>query len=302
MKKLSYQELIKSISMFFLDSEIDTKYINKLNESTDDLSERMMYINTRDGLEQFIRNNRDALSSLLMLLGISLEYFKRVVSLFRLQLGLSFQTEWSENATRNYALGNRAFMDKLLDLFILADDSEELSKYIPKFKLASFKITPAIMGRLSYPDFLAFLCAKDVETSFNNEMAFAKKAQVEDILTDICKEKGYTLLRQQNVDPNGDNTRSIPVNYTISEPGKTLPSYYINYSFYLTTSKGQTTMKNVVKDLRDFICKQNPDAIQIFIVDGAGWIGRQGDLQDIHDYSNFTLTLKHLEQIKDIIE
>jgi hypothetical protein len=301
MRKLSSQEIVRSISMFFLNSDIDEKYTKKLKDTTEELSERMKHINTRNGLEQFIRNNSDAFELLLMLLGISLEYFKRVISLFRLQLGLSFKTEWSDSATRTYALSNPVFMNKLLDLFILADESDELSQYIPKFKLSSFKITPAIMERLKSPDFLKFLCAKDVETSFNNDMAFSKKKLLEDVLTQICLEKGFTLKKQQNVDPNGNNTRSIPVNYTVSKPGKSLPSFYINYSFYLTTSKGQTTIKNTVKDIRDFIIRQNPEAIQLFIVDGAGWIGRQSDLYDICDYSNFILTLKHLEQIKNII-
>lgn len=300
MAKIPYNDFLKSISMFFLDEKVDKKYIAERNDFSN-LAYEMREINHRQGLENYIRECPDSIDNLLIILGVSGEYFKRITSLFRRLSGLEFRTEWSISTYRNYIISNNDMMYQTLNLFLEADDNEDLSKYIPKYRLANFKITPAVMGRLSNPDFLKLLFSKELDTSFNNAMTRSKVAQIESILQSICRSKGYSITRAYNIDVNGNNTRNIPVNYVISKPNKGLPSYYINYSLYLTTSKGQTSIKNNVKNLRDYIINDNPDAIQINIIDGAGWVARQGDLLDIWDYSNYCLTLSLIEQLKDII-
>jgi hypothetical protein len=261
----------------------------------------MKNINFRAGLEEYIRNFDKSLDNLLVILGVSGEYFKRIISMFRIQEGMEFQTEWSLGATRKYMIENQQFMDLVLNLFLEADENEDLLKRIPRYRLSTFKITTAIMGRLSNPDFLKFLYSKELDTPFNNEMAATNTKRLKDLLASISQLKGYKLLDSYSIDLNGNNTRTIHSNYAIIKPGERLPSYYIKYSFVLTTSKGQTSTKNEVKDLRDYIIKTNNNAKQIMVLDGAGWIGRQNDLKDIWDYSNFCLNLAHLEQLNDII-
>jgi hypothetical protein len=287
--------------MFFLDKDVDEKYTALRSSSIESLSEEMKNINSRAGLEEYIKKHTNSLDNLLVVLGISGEYFKRIVSMFRIQRGMEFQTEWSLSATRRFILDDEPFRNKVLDLFIEADENKDLRTQIPVYKLSAFKITPAVMGRLANPDFLNFLYSKEFDTSFNNEMSSTNVKRTKDILNDICQIKGYTLIRDVSIDPNGNNTRNIHANYAIVKPGEKLPSYYIKYAFILTTSKGQTSTKNEVKDIRDYIITSNQNAKQIMIIDGAGWIGRQNDLKDIWDYSNYCLNLAHLEQLKDII-
>ena len=301
MGKLPYNELIKSMSMFFTDENIDNEYIIK-REKFSTLADEMSEIDSRIGLEKYIRSYEDSVDKLLILLGISGEYFKRITSFFRRQRGFEFRTEWGISAFRRFILTDSEMMNKTLDLFIEADDNSDLARYIPKYRLSSFKITQSVMKRLGNNDFLRFLFSKELDTSFNNATTNSKVKLLEDILRNICTKKGFVLNKSENIDVNGNNTRSIPINYTISKPEKELPSYYICFSFYLTTSKGQTSFKNNVKNLRDYIVTHNPNARQIIVLDGAGWIGRQGDLQDVWDYSNYCINLSYLNELNEIIK
>lgn len=300
MAKILYNELINSISMFFLDEDIDNKFILERNNFSN-LAEEMKEINHRQGLETYIRTCPNSIDNLLIVLGISGEYFKRITSLFRSLRGMVFRTEWSISAFRNFIISDSDMMNQTIDLFIEADSNKELATYIPKYRLSMFKITPSVMGRLSNPDVLRLLFSKELDTSFNNSMTSCKTKNVESLLQEICCSIGYKLNKSTNVDVNGNNTRTIPVNYTITKPGERQPAYYINVSLNLTTSNGQTTFKNKIKNLRDFIVNNNPNARQIAIVDGAGWVGRQCDLQDIWDYSNHILNLSHLNDLNEII-
>lgn len=300
MGKIPYTELIKSMSMFFIDENIDKEYVLK-REKFSSLAEKMKHIDSRTGLECYIRTNSDSINNLLVLLGVSGEYFKRITSFFRRERGFEFRTEWSISAFRNFILEDSEMMNKTLDLFIEADNNPDLVKYIPRFRLSSFKISSDIMRRLENSDFMRLLFSKDLDTSFNSDTTNSMVKKLNDLLYSICTLKGYNLSRAVNIDVNGNNTRIIPVNFSIAKSGQVLPSYYIIYSFYLTTSKGQTSMKNNVKNIRDYIVNHNSTAKQIIVLDGAGWIGRQADLQDIWDYSNYCINLSHLNDLNEII-
>ena len=76
---------------------------------------------------------------------------------------------------------------------------------------------------------------------------------------------------------------------------------YVKYSFNITTSRGQSDFKRSVKDLRDYIRSTYQNTKQIVIVDGAGWIGRQSDLKDIWDSTDYCLNLNSLNHLNDII-
>lgn len=300
MAKIQYNELLKSMSMFFLDEDVDKRFIRERNNFSN-LADEMREINHHKGLETYIRKNDNSIENLLIVLGISGEYFKRITSLFRLQRGMEFRTEWSLSTFRKFILTDNDMMEKTLSLFLEADSNQELCTYIPKYRLSMFRITPSVMGRLSNSDVLRLLFAKELDTPFNNAMTSTKTKALEDILQNICRSLGYKFQKTFNVDVNGNNTRTIPVNYAIIKPGEDLPSFYINLSLNLTTSNGQTIFKNKVKNLRDYIINHNPNAKQITIIDGAGWVGRQNDLQDIWDYSNFILNLANLNELNNII-
>lgn len=302
MKKIPYSEFVKSITMLFINDQIDEKYEKLKMEKVVLLQKQMSGINTIEGLKKYIVEDEDSLKNILILLGISTEYFKRVISMFRIKRGMEFQTEWSIEGTRRYMLSDQLMMDKVCNLFLEGDKKEEYYSCIPKYRLSNFVINEAVMARLGNNDFMRFLVSKDFDTNYNSDVSMSNVAIVEETLNNTCKDKGYYICKNENVDPIGNNTREIVVNYTIKTTFDKKTKYYIKYSFILTTSKGQSDFKRSVKDLRDYIKSNSEELKQIVIVDGAGWIGRQSDLRDIWDYSDYCINLNHLSDLNEIIK
>lgn len=301
MKKLPFDEFLKSMTMFFVNEGIDEKYVTLRKEKINLLRAQMSQINNRAGLEDYIRTYEGSLSNLLVILGVSTEMFKRVISMFRLQAGMEFSTEWDVRQTRRYILTNEPMMERVCNLFLNGSSDAELGAQIPGFKLQSFVIDDKVMKRLYNDDFIAFLINKDFDTQYNSDLSNLNISYVEASLKAICEEYGYKLVRAPKVDPVGNGTREIQVNYAIENPAKPMPAFYLKYSFNITTSRGQTDFKRSVKDLRDFIRNKNPEAKQIIVLDGAGWVGRQSDLKDAWDYCDFCLNMRHLNMLKQII-
>lgn len=106
MKKIPYNSFLQSMTLFFVNDNIDKKYANLRKEKINQLKAEMSLINSRAGLQNYIRTYEDSLSNLLVILGVSNEMFKRVISMFRIQLGMIFQTEWDAKQTRKYMLTN----------------------------------------------------------------------------------------------------------------------------------------------------------------------------------------------------
>lgn len=301
MAKIPYNSLISTMTMFFINEEIDKKFFKLRKEKLDELRDQFKSIDTREGLESYIRDNEASLNNLLVLLGVSTELFKRVVTLFRIERGMIFSTEWDLRKVRKFAIADDAMMNKLCDLFLKGPDDPELVRLISKYKLSNFMINEAVMKRIQNDDFLDFLISKDFDTSYNSEVSQSIIGQIDDLLKCICKTKGLELKQIGSIDSAGNGTQQIQVNYAISKINVELPLYYIKYSFNLTTAKGQTDFKRSVQNLRAYIKSKNPNARQIVIVDGAGWVGRQSDLRVIWDYSDFCLNLKRIDELNNII-
>ena len=302
MKKIPYNSFLQSMTLFFVNDNIDKKYANLRKEKINQLKAEMSLINSRAGLQNYIRTYEDSLSNLLVILGVSNEMFKRVISMFRIQLGMIFQTEWDAKQTRKYMLTNDTMMERVCNLFLKGSCDSSLKAQLPGFKLANFIIDDNVMNRLKNDDFLAFLINKEFDTQYNSDLSNANIAKIDDTLNEICKIWNLKLVRAPKVDPIGNGTRDIQVNYAIEYPGKNLPIFYLKYSFNITTSRGQTDFKRSIKDLRDFIRNKNVEAKQIVVLDGAGWIGRQSDLPDAWDYCDYCLNLQHIEDLKEIIK
>lgn len=302
MAKISYKSFIRTMTMFFVNEEIDKKYFSLRKEKMNVLRSQLKNIDTREGLMRYICEYEDSLNNLLVLLGVSTEYFKRVITLFRIESGMVFSTEWNVRQVRKYALSNESMMEKLCDLFLDGPNNPILSQLIPYYKLSNFLINEDVMNRIQNDDFMDLLISKDFDTSYNSDVSQSITGQIDKLLKKICDEKGLELRQMGAIDSAGNGTQQIQVNYAIFRKSIELPLYYIKYSFNLTTAKGQTDFKRSVQNLRAFIKEKNPDAKQIVIVDGAGWVGRQSDLRGVWDYCDFCLNLKKIEDINNIIE
>ena len=303
MRKIEYKDLLKSMTMFFVNEDIDKRFVALKQEKMAQLREQMQNINSVEGLANYIKSAEDSLDNILVLLGVSMEFFKRVISMFRIQRGYSFATEWNTSQIRRFCISDQAFMCQVCNLFIRGGDDKELAKAIPGFKLANFKISDSVMDRLKDDDFLGFLINKNFDTMYNSEISNCNIARVDSILTEICERQNRRLIRNPNVDPTGKGSLDLQVNYCITEQYSETPLFFLKYSFNVTTSRGQSDFKRSVQALRDYIKNQlsEYETKQITIIDGAGWLGRQSDLHEVWDFSDFCLNLQNINELLNII-
>ena len=302
MQKITFNDFVKSVTMFFTNKEIDEKYLELKDKRIEEIKERFSHIGTKEGLEQFIRTYPDSLNNLLTILGVSSENFKRVISMFRIERGFSFASEWSLSATRNYILTDKNMMDRVCSLFLDGDTDESLKSKIPEYKLTNFQINKSVIDRLKNDDFLGILVRKEIDSQYNSDISAINIRKIEGLLHTAHRNKGLYLEKNIVVDPVGNGTRDIQVNYILGRNQLGLPKYYIKYSFNITTSSSQSDFKRSVKDLRDYIHNNNPEAKQIIILDGVGWIGRHADLNASWEYSDYCLNLNNLEKLTEILK
>lgn len=93
MSKISQREALRTTSMFLCDSDIEAYYENLLNSQVIELKHTLQGIGTIEGLKKYVRSEKKSIDNILILLGISIEKFKRVVSWIRLSKGYTFDSE-----------------------------------------------------------------------------------------------------------------------------------------------------------------------------------------------------------------
>ena len=71
MEKIPYNSFIRTMTMFFVNEEIDKKYFSLRKEKMNILRSQLKNIDTREGLMSYIRDHEDSLNNLLVLLGVS---------------------------------------------------------------------------------------------------------------------------------------------------------------------------------------------------------------------------------------
>ena len=192
--------------MFVVSEPLEVSYSNRVNEQTKELNANLSHINSFSGLKKYISEYPNSLENILCLMDISLEKFKRIVSLLRIVKGYSVSSEWDLRKTRNYMLEKSDFMDEVCELLIEGSETQKYQDTIPKFYLDNFKINLNVLSRLTNEDDLKRLIKSKMETSY------------------------------------------------------------------------------------------------IVIIDGAGWIGRQSDLQNIYKSCNYFLNLKNLNTLETIVK
>lgn len=302
MTKAPYNTFLKSMKMFFVYPDIDQEYTKLMHNRVNALREGMTDINTWKGLQTYIKEQPNSLDNLLTILGISGEVFKRVLSLLRTKRGHQFNTEWSISAARNFMIDNESMMDDVIGLFLKGEADSFLKENIPAYRLDNFLITPAVIDRINNDDFLGYLVKKDLETTYNSAVSQRNITVVEQSLQEIVDNLGYTLNKDISLDPVGNGTRNIQVNYSICREAGSQVLFYVKYSFITTTSRGQSDFRRSVMDVRDYIKSISSSAKQIVIVDGAGWLARKADLHDIWDYCDYCLSFKTLSDLTEIIK
>lgn len=92
-KKLAYDDLLKSTTMFYINAEYEELIEKEVQEKMEQISVGLQTIKDKESLKQYIVKNKDSLNNLTSVIGISVERFKRMVSMIRKDHKFVFNTE-----------------------------------------------------------------------------------------------------------------------------------------------------------------------------------------------------------------
>ena len=298
LQKMPYDEYVKTTNMFFVSDELESRYEKEICYATETLCNRMSGIFTKDGLETYIREDKEALNNLISIMNISSEKFKRVITALRLEKGHSITGEWDLGKIRAMMLERPAFMQEVCHLLREGSKDEKYRRMIPYFYLENFVIDKSTMARLSNPDDLRRLIKKGVEGKYNIHVGNAYLSEITKQIEKMCFEQGLTM----------DQNKEVPLlghAFDFAIPNAREPKVVISVSYNITTSSTQTRYKEAAESISTKIRNYNqshdrPIAF-VNILDGAGWVGRQSDLRAIHLCSTYMLHLNTIDQLDQIL-
>ena len=83
------------------------------------------------------------------------------------------------------------------------------------------------------------------------------------------------------------------------------PKIILDVSYAVTTSSSQGSKKEAARKTSDIIKAnraQGRNIVFVNFLDGAGWIGRQADLREIHRCSDYVLNFQNMGLLEDIVD
>lgn len=292
MDKLSKNDALRSITMFLIDKKIEEKYQNKIAEELREYQDSMLEIATKDGLEEFIRKNENAIERLITILGLSGERFNRVISTLRIQKGFLFTTEWSDSGLRNSLLENQTWMDEFCELLLNGRNLPKYQALIPSFTLNHFHIDADVIARICSDDVLGRLIKASCNTKYNKEITSAYARCVDERIRSIIEKFGlhYESISLPEIQNEPYNLIHDTEKYIM-----------VNYQYSVTTGKGQSDFADKLTNLRRLL-RGKENIKMLSLLDGAGWLVRGSDWNEVYDCCDYFLTLNTLDQLESIVK
>lgn len=291
---ISYEDLIKTITMFWIDKGLEDSMAAEVAKNVAAMQSKLTQIGTPDGLKAYIKSDKDSLSNVLGLLEISEEKFKRIISMLRRERRFVFSTEWSLDKTRSVLLDNESFMDDVCELLTNGANSERFKRKIPDFYRDSFRIDEKTLERLTDASELSRMVKRQLDVKYNNTVANIVARKIEDTIKLTCDTEGITYVKNKTVDRLGKS-------YNFVIPDVHQPRIVIDCSYNITTSSTQSRYADKTEETRREIANLATPIITVNVLEGAGWIGRQSDYKRIYENSDYTLNIANIGMLDQII-
>lgn len=292
--KMTYEELFNSTTMFYMNPYYETEIEKAVQAKTAEISVGLRTITDRDSLKRYIIDHKDSLDNLTSVAEISVERFKRMVSMIRKDRGFVFQTEWGLNKIRTAMMDSPIMMECILNLIWNGKNDENLQACIPAFYLENMAMDEKTLNKLKDEKTVRQLVKKGLEGKYSNGIGDAVLSDVERELKRVCAI--YGLDYQSNIRvPLLDRA----VSFVIESPND--PKLILDVSYSVTTSSSQGSKKEAARKTVESRKKVGSNFVFVNFLDGAGWIGRQADMREIHRCSDYVLNFKNLGLLEDII-
>lgn len=297
-KKLTYDELFNSTTMFYMNPNYEAEIEREVRRKTADISVGLRTIKDRESLKQYIIDHKDALDNLTSVAEISVERFKRMVSMIRKDRGFVFATEWGLSKIRTAMMESPAMMESIVNLIWDGKNDEKMQACIPAFYLENMAMNQTTLRKLQDENTVRQLVKRGLEGKYSNGIGDAVLHDIEKEIKRVCAKHG--LEYQYNVRvPLLDRA----VSFVLESPGD--PKIILDVSYSVTTSSSQGTKKTAARKTEEIIKRERSkgrNIIYVNFLDGAGWIGRQADMREIHRCSDYVLNFQNLGLLEDIID
>ncbi len=137
-----------------------------------------------------------------------------------------------------------------------------------------------------------------LQSLYNTKMGLALESSIGEVVTQSGYEweKGFVMIvDEKEVD--------------VVVPGITLPRVLIMSSYNLTTASSQSQRAREQKAMYDQVHAYNssrarrrePDVQLVNVIDGAGWLARGRDLEEMHQHCDYALSFKQLDLLPEIL-
>lgn len=297
-KKMTFDELFNSAKMFYINKDYEAEIEREVKRKTAEISVGLRTIKDKESLKQYIIDHKDALDNLTSVAEISVERFKRMVSMIRKDRGFVFSTEWGLSKIRTAMMDSPVMMESILNLIWDGKNDEKMQACIPAFYLENMAMDQATLNKLQDENTVRQLVKRGLEGKYSNGIGDAVLRDIEKEIKRVCAKHG--LEYQSNVRvPLLDRA----VSFVVESPRD--PKLILDVSYSVTTSSSQGTKKTTARKTEEIIKKERSrgrNIIYVNFLDGAGWIGRQADMREIHRCSDYVLNFKNVGLLEDIID
>ncbi len=300
-KSLTIEEFVKSTTMFYIDTALEAEYAATVDSQVSALQTKLLGIATPGGLEKYIREDTESLDNITSLLNISEEKFKRIITMLRIEKRHTPTSEWTLGKIREQMIASPNFMKEVCDLLSHGATLEKYAALIPAFYLENFMIDASTLGRLASADDIRRLVKKGLEGGYSNKLGDSYFNAVAKVITDYCDKRGITY----------DIKKSVPLYgkvMSIAIPSASQPRIVIDITYGITTSSTQTKYAERAEAVASKIRTLNEGkqdrkkSIFINVVDGAGWVARQSDLNKLERCSDILTNLKNLSLVEEALD
>ena len=309
-----FNTIIEKNTLFFKNTDYGKKYevdeIDKRKEELLDLCNRIKISQSKKKeLAKFMQEYDEGLERVLILLGISDEFFKRLIRGSRIfndpelnkLLNLAEwdktvfdkrPTEWSIDTVQRKIKENDKVAEGIANLIFEAQNIPILKKRLPTFEIKKFDPM-----KLEY--YNEALVDTILRYSLKGSLSAMGKFNAEEFIGPILKKHSinYTNGKLPEIPDNITRTMDFII------PNKKNPEIIIESSFMVTTSSSMGDKAKTEIQMRRAIEKYYPNATFIGFNDGAGWLNRQKDLRRMVSGQDdvFTFHDDELKRFEDFI-
>ena len=300
-KPISIETFIKTATMFYIDEDLEKEFDDMVEKEVQEIRTELLGITTEEGLQRYIREKPESLDRITSVLNISEEKFKRIITMLRIKKGFVPTSEWSMNTLRTQMIESADWMSMVSRLLMYGKTLKEYQELIPEFYLSNFSIDATTIGRLADDDDIRRLVKKGYEGKYNNRIGDSFFNKVARKITRKCDKEGLTYAIRENVSI-ADKQISISI------PDVRRPRIMIDVSYGITTSSSQTRFAKAAEDICSMLREKNyaksdkEKVLYIGVLDGAGWVARQSDLNKVHRCADYLINLNTIGLIDSIIE